>query len=98
MDDVEGRRFTNIVDVSLVRDTDNMDSRVPQRLAMIVQSVLNFVHHEMWHLAVDVTSKFNKTRLNSSLFRFPGQIKRIDRDTMAPESRPRIERHESERL
>ena len=97
-DDIQRGRFAHIVDIALVRDAQNVHVRAFERLGMLVERVLNLVHHEVRHLAVDVSGQLDKTRLDAGLLGFPGEIKRIDRNAVAAQARARIERHESERL
>ena len=96
--DVNGRRFAHIVNIALVRNAVDMDLRTLDRFRMIVQSILDLGDHKVRHLPVDVASQFDKARLNPGLLRFPGEIERIDRDTVPAQTRSGIERHKAKRL
>ena len=75
-----------------------MDVRAFERLGVVVECVLNLIHHEVRHLPVDVTGELDKSRFDSSLFGLPRQIERIDGDAMPAQAGARIERHEAEWL
>ena len=45
-----------------------------------------------------MAGKLDESRLESALLRFPREIKRVDRDAVAPETGARVEGHEPERL
>src|SRR6185312_7496541 len=64
----------------------------------VIQSILNFFDDELWHAAVDVTGEFNEARFDARFLALPGQIERIDRNTVATQTRSRIKRHEAKRL
>ena len=65
---------------------------------MIVERVLNLVHDEVRHLAVDVARQLDEARFDAGLLGLPGQIERIDRDAVPAQAGAGIERHEPERL
>ena len=75
-DDVERGRFAHIVDVAFVGHAQNMNVGAFERLGVIVERVLNFVHHEVRHLAVDVAGQIDEARFDAGLLGFPGQIER----------------------
>jgi hypothetical protein len=54
--------------------------------------------HEARHGRIDFTREFDKARFLSELLRLPCEIKRVNRDAMPAQSRPRIKRHEAERF
>ena len=57
-------------------------------LAVIVQGVLHLLHHRMRHLPVDIASQFDETHFDAGLFRFPGEIERVDLNAMASSPAP----------
>src|ERR1043166_3181250 len=63
-----------------------------------VESISQTVDDMPRHTLIDFASQFYEARMLIVFARFPGKIKWIDRNTVAPQSRPRIERHETKRL
>ena len=86
---VQRGRFTHIVDVALVSDAQNVHMRAFERLGMIVERVLDLIHHEVRHLPVDIARQFDETRLDAGLLGFPGEIERIDRNAVTAQARVR---------
>ena len=65
---------------------------------MMIEGLNRAVHDIRRHRSVDLASQFNKAGILAVLSRFPGQIKRIDRNAMPSQPRSRIKRHKPERL
>src|SRR5262249_21915545 len=98
VDDIQSRRFPYIINVPFVGYAEDMNPGTVQRLAVIVQSVLDLVHHKVRHLAIDISGQLDKARFNAGLFGFPGQIEGIDWYAVPAQPGAGVERHESEGL
>ena len=98
MDDIERRRFAHVVDIALVGHAHHVHARALERLGVIVQRVLNLVHDEVRHLAVDVAGQLDEARLDAGLLGLPRKIERIDGNAVAAQAGAGIKRHEAERL
>ena len=96
--DIQGGGFPEILDVLFIGDAQDVDVRSLHRLADVVERILDLVHHEVGHLAVNIARQLDEAGLDAGLLGLPGKIKRIDRNTMAAQARTGIERHEAEGL
>src|SRR5207247_3403859 len=72
--------------------------RSVQRFSLHVEGIDDFVDDGVRHRRVDMSGKLDEARLESLLFRLPGEIERVDRDAVAAEAGPRMKRPEPERL
>src|SRR5438874_8880185 len=52
----------------------------------------------LWHPCVDLAGQLDEARVLTILARFPGEIKRIDRNAMPAQSWAGIKRHETKRF
>ena len=68
---VQGRRFPHVVYILLICDAQDVNVRTLHRLARVVERVLDFVHHKVRHLAVDVAGQFDEARLDPRLLGLP---------------------------
>src|SRR3954470_9275019 len=67
-------------------------------LRLVVERIADFIDNKVGHLAVDVAGELNEPGFYAGLFRLPRQIERINRNAMAAEAGPGVERHEAEWL
>src|SRR5262249_60670819 len=74
IDDRERWTFAHIIDVFLVRDTQQQDSRAIHGLTGIVQSVRHKLHHVLRHARVHFFRQSDEARIESVLSRFPRKI------------------------
>src|SRR5262249_28594921 len=73
-----------------------MDPRSVDRLLLRIQRLADPLDDEGGHRTVDMASELDEAALEPILSRLPRQIKRIDRNAVAAETRSRVERHEAE--
>src|SRR5262245_45032746 len=98
LDDVQRRRFPNIADVLLVRDPAKMNPRTLDWFADGVESIADASDHIFRHRGVHMSGQLDEPALEAVLPRLPRKIVRVNGDAVAAETRPRVERHEAERL
>ena len=87
--DIQGGRLPEILDIPLVCHAQDVDVRSFHRLAGVVKRILDLIHHEVRHLAVDIAGQLDETGFDAGLLGLPGEIERIDRDAMAAQARAR---------
>src|SRR5262249_16271305 len=80
--DFESRRFTRVIHVLLVRNTENTDSASLDRLLLVVERVCDAVDDVFGHGGIDFAGEFDEARMDSVLARDPGEVKGIDGDAM----------------
>src|SRR4029078_9393698 len=94
-----GGRLPDIVDVALVCDAEDEDLRFGERLAgAVVQRLREHRAAEVRDVAVDLAGELDEAGVEVELARLPREVVRIERDAVAAEPWPRLERHEPERL
>src|SRR5690242_15429277 len=98
MNYVKGWGFANIVDIPLVSNAQDVDAGAFYSHSTIVQRVLDLLDDEMRHLPIDIAGKFDETGLDTRLSGFPGEIERINRNTVASQPGAGIKGHEAEGL
>jgi hypothetical protein len=72
--------------------------RSVDRLAALVERLDDLVDDVVRHAGVDVPGQLDEARIETGLLRLPREIERIDRNAVAAQAGPRVERHEAERL
>ncbi len=98
LDDLGSGRFTDIIDIGLVRDAEHEDARATDGLGNLVQRFGHARDDITWHLRVDLASEFDELGRIAGLFGFPGEIERVDRDAVPAEAGSGVERLKPERL
>src|SRR5438270_1869991 len=98
LDDFQRGRFAQVVNVSLVGDAEYQHLRAIDRLLRAVQRRAYRTNNVIRHRRVHLAQKLDEARVKVELLRFPGEIKRIDRDAMSAKSRAGIKRMEPKRL
>jgi hypothetical protein len=93
---LEGRGFAGVTDIWLVGDADDKYPGPLDALLSVVESVHNFRDYVLGHVAVDLPSEFDESRLETIRSCLPGQVEGVYRDAVAAETGSRIERHEAE--
>src|SRR5690606_15570981 len=68
------------------------------RLRTAIEGIADLGDYPSRHIAVDLASEFDEPSVDPKLARFPGQVKRIYRNTVPAEAGARIVGYESERL
>src|SRR5579864_1799073 len=97
--DLEGGALAQIVDILLVGDAENEDSRTFEALAEArVERAREIVDDIARHCRVDLAGELDETRRYVVFARLPGEIEGIDGNAVPAEARTRIERHEAEGL
>src|SRR5215471_10943762 len=98
-DELEGGALSHIVNVLLISEAENEDTRASESFALAtVDRLCQFGNDQMGHSRIDFTSKFDKAGRDVVFARFPGKIEGVNRNAVAPEAWSRIERHEAERF
>jgi len=87
-----------VVDVRLVGESDAQHLRALERLAVVVERLHAALDHVVGHGGVDFAGELDEARVDAVLARLPREVERVDRDAVAAEAGPRVERHEAERL
>ena len=89
---------TRVVHVLLVGGAENTNLAPFNRLARVIQKLGQLADHVVRHMRVDFPGKFDEASLLAPLTCQPGQVKRVNRDTVSTQPRSRIKRLESERF
>src|SRR5205823_3371412 len=96
---LERGTLADIGNVPLERQSEDENARLAKRQAKsAVKSPFEPADHMAGHGMVDLAGKLDETGRQPELTRFPGEVKRIDWNTMPTKSRPWIEGHEAEGL
>src|SRR5262244_404796 len=98
LDDLEGGRLADVVDIGLVGDAQHEDGRATHRSPAIIERTGHEVDDVLGHGAVDLIGKGDELRLIAREPNLPGQIERIDGDAVPADPGTGIEGHEPERL
>jgi hypothetical protein len=97
--DLQRRALAHVLDIRLVGHADQQDLRTAQSHAgSAVQGFRRALQHIERHAAVDLAGKLDEACAHTKLARFPGQVERIDRDTVAAQAGTGIEWHVAKRL
>ena len=92
------RGLAVVVHVGLVGQAEDEDLAALDRLAVVVERLRDAVHDMLRHGGIDFARQLDEARVLAVFAGFPREIKRIDRDAVAAESRAGIEGHETEGL
>src|SRR5207237_3877344 len=98
LDDLVRRRLAIVVDVRLVRETEDAHARAFQRFSLLVQRQHDLVDDVCWHAVVDLAGELDEARPGAVFRGLPGQVEGVEWDAVAAQTGPRIEGHEAERL
>src|SRR5207249_1747598 len=88
--------FADIVDVALVRDSDDQDPAAIHGLSLVVQRVSDLIHHEGRHFAIDFAREVDETRLVIQRPHLPREIMRVERNAVTANAGAGRELHETE--
>src|SRR5487761_2640199 len=94
----QGRRFPEVVDVFLICDTENEDSRSVHRFLYVVEGFGGALNDEVRHAHVHLAGQFNELCAEVISLCLPREIERVNGDAMTAESGAGIERMKSEGL
>jgi hypothetical protein len=97
-DDLDGGRLADVAHVRLVGDAEDEHERVTGAAALVVQALDHPVHDVAAHAVVDLPGKLDEAGGLAHLPNPPRQVRRVDRDAVAPPPRSRVERLEPEGL
>src|SRR5262249_5075242 len=98
-DELERGAFSHIVNVLLISEAENENTRASESFALAtVDRLRQFGNDHMGHSGIDFTSKFDKAGRDVVFPRFPRKIEGVNRNAVAPEAWSRIERHEAKRF
>src|SRR3984885_8280932 len=95
-EELERGRFTEVVDVFLVSYAEEQDFRAFNAFLTLVKRCTDGVDYVIGHFGVDFAGQLDEAGREIVFPGFPRQIVRIDRNAVAPETGPGIERHEAE--
>lgn len=95
-DDIQCWRLTDIVDVGLVRDADDENVGALDTLLLFVECGSDLVDDMLRHGGVDLTGELDEARLVIEGLHLPGEVVRIERDTVATDAGSGIEGHKTE--
>jgi len=93
--DVQSGGFAHIADVLLISQANEQDLCPIHTLLIPVQDSHDSIDTILRHLSVDFTGQFNKTRIVVEHLQFPGQVERIDGNTVSTQTRTREKGHEA---
>ncbi len=97
-DHVQRRRLAHVVNVLLIRHTQHQHDAPLERLAGLVQRVLDLVHPVLRHLGVDLASQLDEAGIVVERLELPGEVMRVQWNAMPTHARSRRELHEAVRL
>src|SRR5713101_5416713 len=98
LQDRESRRLSRIIHIFFVRDAENANLAALERLAKVIERQPNALDDILRHGGVNLAGQLDETGMQVKLAGHPGQIKRIDGNTMSAQSRTRIKSLKAERL
>src|SRR6185369_4104965 len=96
--DFECRRFSHVIDVGFVSETENADDRSLHGRFVFIQGVLETFNGVFRHVVVGFDGQFQETVIESGFFGTLDQIMRVYWDTMSTDTAGRVVFHECERL
>ena len=92
----EGWRFTHVVDVGLVGETEQQDAAAVDGLGARVECLHGALDDVFRHGSVDLPGELDETCVHAEFAGFPREIVRVDGDAVAAEAGARVEGGEAE--
>src|SRR4051812_46373797 len=96
--DSERRRLAQVIDVLLVGQAEHENAGTIESFLVLVQCGDDRLDDELGHGFVYLPGQLDEASMKIPLLRFPTQVKGINGNAMATQSRPWIERLETEGL
>src|SRR5215469_7578039 len=98
LNDGQGRRFAQVIDVSFVGYAEYQDLRSVHRFLLLVQGPRDRIDDVIGHVVIDLAGQFDEAGAKVPFLGFPGKIKRVDGNAVSTQARAWIERVKPERL